>query len=57
LTATQIRIRKCSAGYWRATFDHPPINLIDPQTLDELDALVSAIESDPGAARRGLRQR
>jgi enoyl-CoA hydratase/carnithine racemase len=47
MTATQVRIEKRSAGYWRATFDHPPINLIDPQTIHELDSLVTQIESDP----------
>ncbi|MEI9938510.1 MAG: enoyl-CoA hydratase/isomerase family protein [Pseudomonadota bacterium] len=47
MTATQISIEKRSPGYWRATFDHPPINLIDLQTIHELDALVSEIETDP----------
>lgn len=47
MTAPQIRVQKSNPGYWRATFDHPPINLIDPQTIHELDALVSEIETDP----------
>jgi enoyl-CoA hydratase/carnithine racemase len=44
---SQIRLDKRSVGYWRAIFDHPPINLINPDTIYELDALVSQIESDP----------
>jgi enoyl-CoA hydratase/carnithine racemase len=47
MSAKQIRIDKRSSAYWRATFDNPPINLIDPQTIHELDALVGEIESDP----------
>jgi enoyl-CoA hydratase/carnithine racemase len=47
MIAKQIRIDKRSSAYWRATFDSPPINLIDPQTIHELDALVGEIESDP----------
>ena len=47
MSAKQIRIDKRSSAYWRATFDSPPINLIDPQTIHELDALVGEIESDP----------
>ena len=47
MTNTQIRVDKRGPGYWRATFDHPPINLIDPRTIHELDTLVSDIESDP----------
>ena len=43
----QIRVDKCSPGFWRATFDHPPINLIDPGTIQELEALVSELEADP----------
>lgn len=47
MTTTQIHIEKRSPGYWRATFDHPPINLIDLQTIHELDVLVSELETDP----------
>jgi enoyl-CoA hydratase/carnithine racemase len=43
----QIRVERRSAAYWRASFAHPPINLIDPQTIAELDALVKLLEFDP----------
>jgi enoyl-CoA hydratase/carnithine racemase len=43
----QIRMRQVSSAYWIVTFDHRPINLIDPDTIRELDALVSRLEADP----------
>jgi enoyl-CoA hydratase/carnithine racemase len=42
----QLRIIRTSPALWRVTFDHPPLNLIDPGTLRELDALVGELESD-----------
>jgi len=47
MTANQIRLERLSGAYWRASFAHPPINLIDPQTIVELEALVRLLESDP----------
>jgi enoyl-CoA hydratase/carnithine racemase len=47
MASSQIHVVTPAPGYWRATFDHPPINLIDPDTISELDALVSRIETDP----------
>jgi enoyl-CoA hydratase/carnithine racemase len=45
-TFLQLRIEPVSAAYWRVVFDHPPINLVDPQTILELQALVGLIEDD-----------
>jgi enoyl-CoA hydratase/carnithine racemase len=42
----QITIDKPSSGLWIATFSHPPINLIDPDTIGELQELVAALETD-----------
>jgi enoyl-CoA hydratase/carnithine racemase len=47
VTSSQIRIEQRSSSYWKATFDHPPINLIDPDTVSELSALISSMETDP----------
>jgi len=47
MATNQIRVDMRSPGYWTATFDHPPINLIDPETIYELDALVNKLETDP----------
>jgi enoyl-CoA hydratase/carnithine racemase len=43
---TQITISKPSLALWTATFNNPPINLIDPDTIGELQNLVAAMESD-----------
>ncbi len=43
----QIHVRQNSPAYWSATFDHGPVNLMDPETIYELDALVSRLETDP----------
>lgn len=43
----QIRLEKHGASYWSATFDHPPINLVDPTTIAELGSLIGKIEAAP----------
>src|SRR5947208_13972814 len=43
---TQITISKSSSAQWTATFSNPPINLIDPDTIGELQDLVTALEND-----------
>jgi len=46
-TATsQIKLTQHTPAYWTATFDHPPINVIGPPTIVELDALISRLETD-----------
>lgn len=44
--ARQITIDKLSSGLWTATFNNPPINLIDPDTIGELQDLLAELESD-----------
>jgi enoyl-CoA hydratase/carnithine racemase len=44
---SQIQIVRHRPEYWTATFDHPPINLVDLVTIKELQQLVDEIESDP----------
>ena len=46
-TAPQIRLIEHSKSFWTAIFDHPPINLIDPDTIRELDVLIRRLETDP----------
>jgi enoyl-CoA hydratase/carnithine racemase len=43
---TQFTIDEPATGYWRVTFDHPPVNLVDPDTLLELEKLTGMIEAD-----------
>jgi enoyl-CoA hydratase/carnithine racemase len=42
----QITINKKSPSWWTATFNNPPINLIDPDTISELQDVVTALETD-----------
>ena len=42
----QIQLQRPAPGLWRATFDHPPINLIDPDTIEELAELIGQLETD-----------
>jgi enoyl-CoA hydratase/carnithine racemase len=44
---TQLRVDRRSPGYWRVTFDHPPINTITATTVAELAELVGLIEQHP----------
>src|SRR5438105_13843509 len=43
---SQYTIIKLSSAQWTATFNNPPINLIDPDTIGELQELLTALESD-----------
>ena len=42
----QVRLSRKSAGYWRVTFDNPPLNLMGPQFVLEFRELMSELESD-----------
>jgi enoyl-CoA hydratase/carnithine racemase len=45
---TQFAVRSEIPGVLRATFDRPPINLVNDETVAEVAALADRIESDPG---------
>jgi enoyl-CoA hydratase/carnithine racemase len=45
--AEQFRVDEVSPSYWRVTFDNGPVNLLDPDTVDQLGVLIERIESDP----------
>jgi enoyl-CoA hydratase/carnithine racemase len=44
LELTQFTVTEPAPGYWRATFDHPPTNLMNAVTAVELRAIVEAAE-------------
>ena len=44
--AEQFKVSEVSPSYWRMTFDNGPINLLDPDTIDQLAALIGRIEND-----------
>src|SRR5438552_11677646 len=45
-TTKQILLTRRSPFYWRATFDHPPLNIFGPETIPQLNEIVTAIETD-----------
>ncbi|TAJ72783.1 MAG: enoyl-CoA hydratase/isomerase family protein [Phenylobacterium sp.] len=40
---------RATPGIWRATFSNPPINLLPPAAILELQGLITAVEADPSA--------
>src|SRR3954449_4166841 len=42
----QIRMTRRSPAYWRVTFDHPPLNIFGPETIPQLNEIITAIETD-----------
>src|SRR5262245_33409636 len=45
--AEQFHVSRVSPAYWRVTFDNGPVNLLDPDTVEQLAELIAAIENDP----------
>ena len=43
----QFHVDEVSSTYWRVTFDNGPVNLLDPDTVEQLGALVDRLESEP----------
>jgi enoyl-CoA hydratase/carnithine racemase len=43
----QFQISEVSASYWRVTFDNGPVNLLDPDTIEQLGALIDRMENNP----------
>ena len=43
----QFHVSEVSRSYWRVTFDNGPVNLLDPDTVAQLGALIGRIENDP----------
>jgi enoyl-CoA hydratase/carnithine racemase len=42
----QIHRTRRSPNYWRVTIDHPPLNIFGPDTIPQLDEVITAIETD-----------
>src|SRR6476619_3457936 len=45
-TTKQIFLSKKSPAYWRVTINHPPLNIFGPDTIPQLDEVITAIETD-----------
>jgi hypothetical protein len=37
----QVRLMRRSPGYWRVTFDIPPLNIFGPETIPQLNEIVT----------------
>ena len=44
--ASQVRLDRRSPLYWRVTFDNPPLNIFGPETIPQLNEVITALESD-----------
>ena len=42
----QIYLARRSPHYWRVTFDHPPLNIFGPETIPQLNEIITALETD-----------
>src|SRR5262244_2461634 len=42
----QIRLTRRSPTYWRVTFDNPPLNIFGPETIPQLNEIITALETD-----------
>ena len=45
-TAQRIRLERRLPSYWRVTFDHPPLNIFGPESIPQLNEIITALESD-----------
>src|SRR5262245_39115796 len=42
----QIHLKQRSPAYWRVTLDHPPLNIFGPETVPDLNGVITAVETD-----------
>jgi len=45
-TREQIYLTRRSIHYWRVTIDHPPLNIFGPETIPQLNEIITAFETD-----------
>src|SRR5881628_3062672 len=45
-TTRQILLTRRSPAYWRVTFNHPPLNIFGPETIPQLNEIITALETD-----------
>ena len=46
ISAKQVHLTRRSPDYWRVTFDHPPLNIFGPETIPQLNEIITALETD-----------
>jgi enoyl-CoA hydratase/carnithine racemase len=42
----RILLTRRSPAYWRVTFNHPPLNIFGPETIPQLNEIITALETD-----------
>src|SRR5499425_588583 len=42
----EIRLARRSPTYWRVTFNHPPLNIFGPESIPQLNEIITALEGD-----------
>ena len=42
----QVRLERRLPAYWRVTFDIPPLNIFGPETIPQLDEIITALQTD-----------
>jgi len=42
----RLKIKKYSGAYWKITIDNPPLNLMDPEFVEELAVIIDELEND-----------
>ena len=42
----QVYLARRSDHYWRVTIDHPPLNIFGPDTIPQLNEIITAVETD-----------
>ena len=47
MKSEQFQVDEILPSYWQVTFSNGPVNLLDPDSIDQLAALVGRIEADP----------
>jgi enoyl-CoA hydratase/carnithine racemase len=43
----EFRITRISPAYWRVTIDHPPFNIFGPESIPQLNDVITRMENDP----------
>jgi enoyl-CoA hydratase/carnithine racemase len=46
ISTKRINLAKISPHYWRVTLDHPPLNIFGPDSIPQLNEIITAIETD-----------
>jgi enoyl-CoA hydratase/carnithine racemase len=45
-TGTRVHLTRSSPHRWRVTLDHPPLNVFGPETIPQLNEIITALEAD-----------